>query len=93
MLLFQEFDIEIKDKNGKENLVADHLSQIVQPEDATPIHDTFPNEHLFAIQTPPWYVDICNFMVTRKFPPDLTRSQRVKIKKDAERYIWDEPYL
>ena len=89
----QEFDIEIKDKSGKENLVADHLSRIVQPEDAIPIHDTFPDEHLFAIQTPPWYADICNFMVTGKFPPELTRSQRDKIKKEARRYIWDEPYL
>ncbi|XP_052621458.1 uncharacterized protein LOC128127127 [Lactuca sativa] len=86
MPLLQEFDIEIKDKSGKENLVADHLSRIVPPEDATPIHDTFSDEHLFAIQTPPWYVDICNFMVTGKFPPDLTRSQRDKIKKDARRY-------
>ena len=43
MLLLQEFDIAIKDKSGKENLVADHLSRIMLTEDTTPIHDTFPN--------------------------------------------------
>ncbi|KAM2016485.1 hypothetical protein ACFX16_046894 [Malus domestica] len=34
MLLFQEFDIEIRDKKGSENVVADHLSCMVHEEDA-----------------------------------------------------------
>ena len=33
ILLLQEFDVELKDKNGAENVVADHLSQ-------------FPNDHI-----------------------------------------------
>lgn len=48
MLLLQEFDIEIKDKSGKENLVVDHLSRIVSPGNAKPICETFLDEHLFA---------------------------------------------
>ena len=52
ILLLQEFDLQIKDKVGVENLVADHLSRItVEKEDATPLKDTFPDEHLFAVST------------------------------------------
>ncbi|KAL7593345.1 hypothetical protein Lser_V15G31513 [Lactuca serriola] len=83
MLLLKEFDIEIKDKSGKENLVADHLSRVVSPEDGIPICDTFPDEHLFAAKEAPWYADIVNYLVTSQFPPDSSRWQRDKIKKAA----------
>ncbi|CAN6570903.1 unnamed protein product [Malus baccata var. baccata] len=49
MLLLQEFDIEIRDKKGVENVVADHLSRMVH-EDASPISETFPDEQLLSIQ-------------------------------------------
>ncbi|GJT79088.1 reverse transcriptase domain-containing protein [Tanacetum coccineum] len=54
VLFLQEFTIEIKDKKGTENLVADHLSRLENPdletlnEDA--IRDSFPDEHLMAVQ-------------------------------------------
>ncbi|CAN6687821.1 unnamed protein product [Malus baccata var. baccata] len=53
MLLLQEFDVEIWDKKGSENVVADHLSRMVHEEEANavPIPETFPDEQLMSIKT------------------------------------------
>ncbi|GJR82412.1 reverse transcriptase domain-containing protein [Tanacetum coccineum] len=52
VLLLQEFTIEIKDKKGTENLVADHLSRLENPKleelDEEAIRDSFHDEHLMA---------------------------------------------
>ena len=44
VLLLQEFDVEIKDKKGTENLVADHLSMLESPRNEVQINDNFPDE-------------------------------------------------
>ena len=94
ILLLQEFDLEIRDKKGKENLVADHLSRILTEMETCPINETFPDEHLFAVQEEePWYADIVNFLAIGDLPTDLPKHMRDKIKKDARYYVWDEPYL
>ncbi|CAN6685961.1 unnamed protein product [Malus baccata var. baccata] len=50
-----EFDIEIWDKKGSENVVADHLSCMVHEEDAVPIIETFPDEQLMSVKvSEPW---------------------------------------
>ena len=54
ILSLQEFDIEIKDKKGTENLVADHLSRLHwegEGWDNIPIDDSIPGESLYALET------------------------------------------
>ncbi|CAN6554891.1 unnamed protein product [Malus baccata var. baccata] len=93
MLLLQEFDIEIRDKKGVENVLVDHLSRMVH-EEASPISETFPDEQLMSIQvSEPWYADLVNFLVSEHIPSTLNRNQRDKLKKDDRFYVWDDPYL
>ncbi|CAN6685853.1 unnamed protein product [Malus baccata var. baccata] len=94
MLLLQEFDIEIRDKKGSENVVADHLSRMVHNEESLPIAETFPDEQLLSIKvSAPWYADIVNFLVSKRIPSEFTRHQRDKLRHDARFYVWDDPYL
>ncbi|KAM1185235.1 hypothetical protein ACFX2G_014863 [Malus domestica] len=94
MLLLQEFDIEIRDKKGSENVVADHLSRLVHEEDVMPIPETFPDEQLMSIEVSvPWYADLVNYLASKVIPSELNKNQRDKLKYDARNYVWDDPYL
>ena len=50
----EEFDLEIQDKKGAENLAADHLSRLenskVEAINEDTFNDTFPDEQLYAIE-------------------------------------------
>ncbi|RDX70245.1 Retrovirus-related Pol polyprotein from transposon 17.6, partial [Mucuna pruriens] len=94
MLLLQEFNIEIRDKKGAENSVANHLSRIEREEDLMPIKDQFPDEPLLHFRTSTsWFVDICNYVAESQFPPEASRPYKEKLQSDAKYYIWDDPYL
>ncbi|CAM8999104.1 unnamed protein product [Rhodiola kirilowii] len=94
ILLLQEFDLEIKDKKGIENIVADHLSRLVREEDVGQITETFPDEHLYALTCKvPWYAPIVNYLVGGTFPPSYSKAQCLKLKPDSKYYVWDDPYL
>ncbi|CAN6720968.1 unnamed protein product [Malus baccata var. baccata] len=94
MFLLQEFDLEIRDKKGSENVVADHLSRLVHEEDVVPIPETFPDEKLMSIEVSmPWYADLVNYLASKVIPREFNKNQRDKLKHDARNYVWDDPYL
>ncbi|RVX09309.1 Gag-Pol polyprotein [Vitis vinifera] len=66
----QEFNLQIRDKKGVENVVADHLSRLVIAHDShgLPINDDFPEESLMSIEVAPWYSHIANYLVTGEVP-------------------------
>ncbi|CAM8916848.1 unnamed protein product [Rhodiola kirilowii] len=92
--LLAVFDVEIRDKKGIDNTVADHLSRIVRKEEEGHITESFPDEHLYAVSTKvPWYASIVNYLVGGTFPPSFTKAQCMKLRHDARYYLWDDPYL
>ena len=98
VLLVQEFDLEIRDKKGADNLVADHLSRLensVGDKVDGLINDNFPDEHLLVVSTnfSPWYPDFVNYLVSKVMPSDLTSHQRKKFLHDVTYYFWDDPFL
>ncbi|KAI3750407.1 hypothetical protein L2E82_21042 [Cichorium intybus] len=100
VLLLQEFDIEIQDKKGSENLAADHLSRLENPEqkakEEKEVNDSFPEEHVMSIHVDmetPWYADIVNYLAAKVLVKGLTHQQKKKFFADIKYYLWDEPYL
>ncbi|RDX99940.1 Retrovirus-related Pol polyprotein, partial [Mucuna pruriens] len=94
MLPFQEFNIEIRDKKGVENSIADHLSRIKRESDPMPIRDEFSDEQLLHINTAtPWFADTYNFVATSQFPPEVSQLYKERLKSDAKYYISDDPFL
>ena len=74
VLLLQEFDVEIKDKKGTENLVADHLSRVEGARDDVPVNYEFLDEKLFAIEDKravSWFADYVNYLVAKVVPPEF----------------------
>ncbi|GKA45894.1 hypothetical protein Tco_0738690 [Tanacetum coccineum] len=91
ILLLQEFDIEIKDRKGTENVAADHLSRIKNDEssDDSEVDDNFPGENLMEINTKdePWFADFANYLVADIIPKGMTYQQKNKFFSDLKHYF------
>ncbi|RVW56356.1 Retrovirus-related Pol polyprotein from transposon opus [Vitis vinifera] len=72
ILLLQEFNLQIRDKKGVENVVADHLSRlaITHNSHVLPINDDFIEESLMLLENAPWYAYIANYLVTGEVPSE-----------------------
>ena len=90
--LLQEFNLEIKDKKGVENTVADHLSrmQVIDMQEL-PINDFLRDDLLLRVtDSNPWYANIVNFMVSGYVPPSENKK---KLQAESRRHLWDDLYL
>jgi hypothetical protein len=97
VLLPQEFDLEIRDKKGSENVVANHLSRLLHEEeedDELPLNENFLDEQFFAVEVQlPWYVDIINYLTAKVFPLGMSSQERKRLMSISRHYYWDKPYL
>ncbi|GJX34462.1 reverse transcriptase domain-containing protein [Tanacetum coccineum] len=75
----QEFDIEIKDRNGTENVIANHLSRIENEEisDDSEVDDNFPGETLMEINTKdePWNPTSLKYVLMVNYGPNVTAKK------------------
>ena len=89
--------MEIKDKNGSNNVLADHLSRLENPtedERGAQIGENFPDEQLCQVSVQvQWYADIVNYLAYGIMLPEFNYQRKRKLRTDARVYIWDGPLL
>jgi hypothetical protein len=92
ILLLEEFDIEIKDKLGVENSVADYLSRLhLEHDSSLLINDLLRDDTLLRVDNKdPWHADIVNFMASGYVPPG---GDKRKLIYKSGLHMWDDPYL
>ena len=95
VLLLQEFNLQIRDKNGVENVVADHISRLAIAHNThnPPIYDEFPKESLLIVESAPWFAHIANFLVTGELPIGWKAQDKKFFHAKVHSYYWEEPYL
>ncbi|GJS62560.1 reverse transcriptase domain-containing protein [Tanacetum coccineum] len=86
---------------GAENLAADHLSILENPDLGTftkeEITNEFPDEHLMILTVElnndePWYADYINYIIGKIIPPNWMPEKIRRFFSQVEYYFWDEPY-
>ncbi|GJV68208.1 reverse transcriptase domain-containing protein [Tanacetum coccineum] len=101
VLLLQEFDFDVVDTKGAENLAADHLSRLENPHknelDPKEINEKFPLETLNSIAvldaSTPWFADIANYHAGNFVIKGMSTQQKRKFFKDVKHYFWEDPFL
>ncbi|GJS93995.1 reverse transcriptase domain-containing protein [Tanacetum coccineum] len=91
VLLLQEFDFDVVDTKGAENLAAGHEL------DPKEINEKFPLETLSSIaalnSSTPWFADIANYHAGNFVIKGMSTQQKRKFFKDVKHYFWEDPFL
>ncbi|KAF5755478.1 putative nucleotidyltransferase, Ribonuclease H [Helianthus annuus] len=101
ILLLSEFDIEIRDKRGAENVAADHLSRLEDPKREEireeEIGDTFPHASIEFVEAEkeglPWFCDLANYLSSGSVVKGMSTQQKKRLISEARKYVWDDPFL
>jgi hypothetical protein len=85
--------VEIRDKKGSENIVADHLSRMNREDDKEPIENKMRDDHLYRVlDKDTWMINIIRAI--RKMPLDyLDKNAQRRVMAESQKYYWDAPYL
>ncbi|GJV20327.1 reverse transcriptase domain-containing protein [Tanacetum coccineum] len=102
VLLLQEFNFNVIDTKGANNLVADHLSRLENPYenvlDPKEVNEKFPLETLNMVtsrgnSSTPWFADYANYHARNFIVKGMSSQQKNKFFNDVKHYFWDDPYL
>jgi hypothetical protein len=88
ILLLQEFNVEIHDKKGVENVVADHLSRMNHgQDDKEPIEDKMRYDYLYRVlDKDTWMVDIIRAILKMSLD-HLDRNSQRRIISETKEYF------
>nr|GEY78130.1 reverse transcriptase domain-containing protein [Tanacetum cinerariifolium] len=102
VLLLQQFNFIVHDKNRAENLAADHLSRLENPHqsvlDKKEINEMFPLETLNVVSSrgdssTPRFAHFANYHAGNFVVKGMSSQQKNKFFKDVKHYFWDDPFL
>ena len=90
VLLLQEFNLQIKDKKGVENVVIDHLSRLTIAHNThdPPINDEFPEESPLLVESTLWYAHIANYLTIGKLPTDWKAQDKKFFFAKIHSFYW-----
>jgi hypothetical protein len=94
ILLLQEFNVEICDKKGGENVVDDHFSRMNHgQDDKKPRKDNMRDDYLYRVlDKGTWMIDI--IPAIQRMPLDLLdKNTQRRIITESWKYFWDSLYL